>query len=57
MVRRPGGGRTGLRFVTNADLVGRAHFSSFFGGTTPSSAPQRDSWIRSDDVQVSTTAP
>ncbi|GAA2690798.1 hypothetical protein GCM10010428_66720 [Actinosynnema pretiosum subsp. pretiosum] len=52
---RKAGERAGLRFVTNADLVDRAYFSSFFGGATESFAPQRDSWIWYDDVRVSTT--
>lgn len=44
----------GLRFVRNSDLVDRAYFSSFFGGSTTDFAPANDSSIWHDDVQVST---
>ncbi|GAA1551953.1 hypothetical protein GCM10009827_085750 [Dactylosporangium maewongense] len=45
----------GLRFVTNADQVDKAYFSSFAGGATASFAPANDSWIWYDDLKVSNT--
>ncbi|MFC3801542.1 polysaccharide lyase [Cohnella sp. GCM10012308] len=47
---------TGLRFVTNADKVDKAYFSSFAGGATASFAPANDSYIWYDDVKVSTNS-
>ncbi|MFC9272665.1 polysaccharide lyase [Streptomyces zhihengii] len=46
---------TGLRFVTNADQVDKAYFSSFAGGATTTFAPRNDSYIWFDDVKVSTS--
>lgn len=46
---------TGLRFVSNGDLVDKAYFSSFFGGATPEFAPKVDSYIHYDDIKVSTS--
>ena len=43
-----------LRFVTNADQVDKAYFSSFAGGGTLEFAPTNDSWIWYDDLKVST---
>lgn len=46
---------TGLRLVTNDDLVDRAYLSSFFGGSTEGFAPAHDSHIWYDDLKVSTS--
>ncbi|MET0401878.1 MAG: polysaccharide lyase [Cystobacter sp.] len=45
---------TGLRFVTNTDVVDKAYFSSFFGGATTEFAPTINSYIWYDDLKVST---
>ncbi|MEV2277421.1 polysaccharide lyase [Nocardiopsis sp. NPDC049922] len=44
---------TGLRLVSNDDLVDKAYFSSFFGGSTEGFAPADDSHIWYDDLRVS----
>ncbi|WP_017600129.1 polysaccharide lyase, partial [Nocardiopsis lucentensis] len=41
---------TGLRLVDNDDLVDKAYFSSFFGGSTEGFAPVRDSHVWYDDL-------
>lgn len=53
----PAAKKTGLRFVSNADQVDRAYFSSFAGGATAEFAPAHDSHIWYDDITVSTTRP
>ncbi|WP_372440466.1 polysaccharide lyase [Prauserella cavernicola] len=45
---------SGLRFVTNDDLVDAAYLDSFAGGATPDFAPRHDSYINYDDLRVST---
>ncbi len=37
------------KILSNGDLVGKAHFSPFFGGATPSFAPANDSYVHYDD--------
>ncbi len=44
---------TGLQFVTNADKVDKAYFSSFYGGATETYAPAHDSYVWYDDVKMS----
>ncbi|WP_262391327.1 polysaccharide lyase [Nocardiopsis sp. CNR-923] len=44
---------TGLRLVSNDDLVDKAYFSSFFGGSTEGFAPANDSHVWYDDLKVS----
>lgn len=46
---------TGLRFVDNDDLVDKAYFSTFFGGSTEGFAPTHDSYVWYDDLEVSTS--
>ncbi|WP_116246797.1 polysaccharide lyase [Nocardiopsis sp. FIRDI 009] len=46
---------TGLRLVDNADLVDKAYFSSFFGGSTEGFAPANDSHVWYDDLKASTS--
>ncbi|WP_159945700.1 MULTISPECIES: polysaccharide lyase [unclassified Nocardiopsis] len=41
---------TGLRMVTNDDLVDKAYLSTFFGGSTERYAPVRDSYVWYDDL-------
>ena len=48
---------TGLRFVSNGDLVDRAYFSSFAGGADTTFAPKNDGYIHYDDLEVATTWP
>nr|WP_218908707.1 hypothetical protein [Nocardiopsis sinuspersici] len=47
---------TGLRLVSNGDLVDKAYFSTFFGGSTEGFAPANDSYAWYDDLEVSTSA-
>lgn len=44
---------TGLRFVSNGDLVDKAYFSTFFGGSSEGFAPERDSYVWYDDLEAS----
>ncbi|WP_444962173.1 polysaccharide lyase [Nocardiopsis sp. M1B1] len=46
---------TGLRLVTDDDLVDKAYLSSFFGGSTEGFAPAHDSYVWYDDLKVSTS--
>ncbi|MDT0328441.1 polysaccharide lyase [Nocardiopsis lambiniae] len=46
---------TGLRLVTNDDLVDGAPLSTFFGGSTEGFAPANDGYIWYDDLKVSTS--
>ncbi|XID92179.1 polysaccharide lyase [Paenibacillaceae bacterium WGS1546] len=50
----PAAKATGLRFVTNADKVDKAYFSSFFGGATEDYVPANDSYVWYDDIKAST---
>ncbi|MFI6574179.1 polysaccharide lyase [Nocardiopsis sp. NPDC050513] len=49
----PAAAVTGLRLVSNDDLVDKAYFSSFFGGSTEGFAPANDSHIWYDDLKAS----
>ncbi|MEU1898089.1 polysaccharide lyase [Nocardiopsis dassonvillei] len=46
---------TGLRLVTDDDLVDKAYLSTFFGGSTEGFAPAHDSYVWYDDLKVSTS--
>jgi hypothetical protein len=46
---------TGLRLVTDDDLVDKAYLSTFFGGSTEGFAPAHDSYAWYDDLKVSTS--
>ncbi|WP_017569523.1 polysaccharide lyase [Nocardiopsis halotolerans] len=46
---------TGLRLVSNEDLVEKAYLWSFFGGSTEGFAPAHDSYVWYDDLKVSTS--
>ncbi len=46
---------TGLRLVTDEDLVDKAYLWSFFGGSTEGFAPAHDSYVWYDDLKVSTS--
>jgi hypothetical protein len=46
---------TGLRLVSDDDLVDKAYFSTFFGGSSEKYAPANDSYAWYDDLKVSTS--
>lgn len=52
---RPAALVTGLRLVSNDDLVDGAPLSTFFGGSTEGFAPAHDGYIWYDDLKVSTS--